>query len=58
MVNRLRMRIELVPKPLWERILRSRDGLGKARWDIGAMAKRRRSGTSIKKHAAVRHEGT
>jgi hypothetical protein len=30
---RLKLRIELVPKPLWEQNLRSNDGLGKARWD-------------------------
>jgi len=30
---RLKLRIELVPKRLWERNLRSSDGLGKARWD-------------------------
>lgn len=29
----MKLRIELVPKPLWGRNLRSREGLGKARWD-------------------------
>jgi hypothetical protein len=29
----LKLRIELVPKPLWGRNLRSNDGLGKKRWD-------------------------
>jgi hypothetical protein len=33
MVSRLKLRIELVPKPLWGRNLRSSYGLGKARWD-------------------------
>jgi hypothetical protein len=31
--SRLKLRIELVPRPLWEKNLRSSDGLGKARWD-------------------------
>jgi hypothetical protein len=31
--SHLKLRIELIPKPLWEVNLRSRDGLGKARWD-------------------------
>lgn len=31
--SRLKLRIELIPKPLWEKNLRSSDGLGKARWD-------------------------
>lgn len=31
--RRLKLRIELVPKPLWEQNLRLSDGLGKARWD-------------------------
>jgi len=29
----LKLRVELIPKPLWEQNLRVRDGLGKARWD-------------------------
>jgi hypothetical protein len=29
----LKLRIELIPKPLWEHNLRSGEGLGKARWD-------------------------
>ncbi len=33
MVSRLKLRIELVPKPLWGKNLRSSVGLGKARWD-------------------------
>lgn len=33
MVARLKLRIELIPKPLWGVNLRSADGLGKARWD-------------------------
>src|SRR5712691_8837412 len=28
----LKLRIELIPRPLWERNLRLSDGLGKARW--------------------------
>ena len=31
--GRLKLRIELIPKPLWEQNLRSSDGLGKFRWD-------------------------
>jgi hypothetical protein len=31
--GRLKLRIEMIPKLLWERNLRLRDGLGKARWD-------------------------
>src|SRR5260370_15023545 len=30
--GRLRLRIELIPKPLWEQNLRLREGLGKERW--------------------------
>ncbi|HEY5281102.1 MAG TPA: hypothetical protein VIJ67_15250 [Pseudolabrys sp.] len=33
MPDRLKLRIELVPKRLWEQNLRLRDGLGKHRWD-------------------------
>jgi hypothetical protein len=29
----LKLRIELIPKPLWDRNLRSGEGLGKGRWD-------------------------
>jgi len=29
----MRLRIELIPKPLWDLNLRSREGLGKKRWD-------------------------
>jgi hypothetical protein len=31
--DRLKLRVELIPKPLWKRNLRASDGLGKARWD-------------------------
>jgi hypothetical protein len=32
-LRRLKLCIELIPKPLWEQNLRSSGGLGKARWD-------------------------
>lgn len=31
--GRLKLKVELVPKPLWQRNLRSREGVGKKRWD-------------------------